>query len=105
MEHKPSSKHIDDIVNSAWQRAARTNPMLLAMLLPDKGFGRLRELALRELAKGYSASEVSDRIVHHLFATETNEAMRDVASAKIVHEVFAAHSDGNSPDPDQPGSR
>jgi hypothetical protein len=57
---------LNDILETAWESAARQNPMLLAKLRPDYSFERLRELVRDCLAQGMSVAEVRDHALREL---------------------------------------
>jgi hypothetical protein len=69
----PSSPDHDanEILNDAWQEAARINPMLLASLRASYDFTSLREVISDCLEKGFSVSQIRKHIVGELLGSAT----------------------------------
>lgn len=64
-----SSKELDAILSSAWETAARRNPMLLMKLNPDFAFQHLRGVIKDCLTKGMPPNEISAYVVQELLAS------------------------------------
>jgi hypothetical protein len=63
----------DPIVKSAWEAAARRNPMLLAKLEPSTNFSELRQMVRKELESGLPPPQVEAKLVNQLLALYTTE--------------------------------
>jgi hypothetical protein len=61
---------IDKIFASAWQIAARKNPMFLASFRPDTALRRLREFVKARLTEGVSSSDVCELLANELLRPE-----------------------------------
>ena len=61
---------IDKIFASAWQIAARRNPMFLASFRPETALRRLREFVKARLSEGVSAADACELLANELLRPE-----------------------------------
>jgi hypothetical protein len=67
---------IDKIFASAWQIAARRNPMFLASFSPDTALRRLREFVKARLTEGVSSADACELLANELLRPEKIDTPR-----------------------------
>lgn len=65
---------INNILELAWQSAARINPMVLSKLRSDFDFESLRHMIRDCLERGLSAQETCDRTIKELLRSASTDA-------------------------------
>jgi hypothetical protein len=65
---------ISNILELAWQGAARINPMVLTKLRPDFDFDSLRQMIKDCLIRGLSAQETCDRAIRELLRSAASDS-------------------------------
>jgi hypothetical protein len=76
-----SQREVEQICATAWERAARINPMLLVTLNPDYVFPRLREMVRDCLSKGLSHAEICRHTANELLGSAAKNLQPNNADA------------------------
>jgi hypothetical protein len=66
-----SPRELDELLSTAWETAARLNPMCLMKLHPDLAFQNLRGMINDCLARGMSSKEMTAHIVQELLGSSS----------------------------------
>jgi hypothetical protein len=82
-----SPREFDEILATAWETAARHNPMYLTKLHPDQAFEHLRTVINNCLAKGMTRSEVNALLVQELLGASPAETPSHGSASRGQQEV------------------